>query len=73
MISEDMRRKPDDELREDLVSSREELFNLRFQSSTEQIENPARITELRRGIARIETLLRERQLGIRAESGGGDS
>ena len=65
MIDEDMKRKPDDELREELVSSREELFNLRFQSSTEQIESPARIRELRRGIARMETLLRERQLGIR--------
>jgi len=62
---EEIRNKPDEELREDLANAREELFNLKFQSATEQIESPARIGELRRGIARIQTILRERELGIR--------
>jgi len=65
MRIDEVRGKPDQELREDLVSTRGELFNLRFQSATEQIESPARIRELRRTLARIETVLRERDLGIR--------
>ncbi len=65
MNIDEVRGKPDPELREDLVNTRQELFDLRFQSATEQIESPARIRELRRSIARIETVLRERDLGIR--------
>jgi large subunit ribosomal protein L29 len=48
----------------------EELFNLRFQSATGQIENVSRIRTVRRDIARVKTLLRERQLQ-RAESAAG--
>ena len=65
MNLDDIRSRPDEERRDDLSNAGEELFNLRFQSATEQIENPARIRELRRGIARINTVLRERELGIR--------
>jgi large subunit ribosomal protein L29 len=43
----------------------EELFNLRFQASMSMAKNPARIGQARRDIARIKTILRERQLGIR--------
>ncbi len=64
MKIEDIRNKPSDELQDDLLNTREELFNLKFQSATEQIENPARIQELRRTVARIHTVLRQRELGI---------
>jgi large subunit ribosomal protein L29 len=43
----------------------EELFNLRFQASMAMAKNPARIGQAKRDIARIKTILRERQLGIR--------
>ena len=59
-ISE-FRDKPSEELRADLVNFRRELFNLRFQSATEQIENPSQIRETRRAIARVLTVLRERE------------
>ncbi|MBI1849698.1 MAG: 50S ribosomal protein L29 [Planctomycetes bacterium] len=57
----EFRDKPGDELRADLVNFRRELFNLRFQSATEQIENPSQIRETRRAIARVLTVLRERE------------
>jgi large subunit ribosomal protein L29 len=47
------------ELREQLEKDRQEAFNLRFQSATQQLENPRRIREVRRNIARILTLLHE--------------
>lgn len=43
---------------------KEELFNLRFQLATGQLENPMRIREVRKDIARAKTILRERELGI---------
>lgn len=43
---------------------KEELFNLRFQLATGQLENPARIRDVRKSIARAKTVLRERELGI---------
>ena len=57
----EFRDKPADELRADLVNFRRELFNLRFQSATEQIENPSQIRETRRAIARVLTVLHERE------------
>ena len=45
-----------DELREDLESAKRELFNLRFQNATNQLQNTARITEVRKNIARIQTV-----------------
>ena len=44
-------------LKEDLVSAKKELFNLRFQNATNQLDNTARIGEVRRNIARIETVI----------------
>jgi large subunit ribosomal protein L29 len=44
---------------------KEELFNLRFQSALGQLENPMRVREVRKSIARIKTVLRERELNIR--------
>ena len=52
---------------EELRKAKEELFNLRFQSATGQLENHGRLREVKKDIARIYTVLRERELGIRAE------
>ena len=49
-----------------LREAKEELFNLRFQSATGQLENHGRVRAVKRDIARIYTVLRERELGIRA-------
>jgi large subunit ribosomal protein L29 len=48
------------ELREQLEKDRQELFNLRFQASTQQLDNPRRLRELRKSIARMLTILAER-------------
>jgi large subunit ribosomal protein L29 len=52
----------DTELAHRLAEAKEELFNLRFQSATGQLESSARIPQLRRQVARVETLLREREI-----------
>lgn len=51
---------------EELSKSKAELFNLRFQSATGQLESHGRVRQVKRDIARIYTVLRERELGIRA-------
>jgi large subunit ribosomal protein L29 len=51
---------------EELKKAKEELFNLRFQSATGQLENHGRLAAVKRDIARIYTIIRERELGIRA-------
>lgn len=55
------------EIEQKTVSLKEELFNLRFQLATGQLDNPARIREVRKAIARALTVLRERELGITNE------
>ena len=52
----------DTELEHRLGEAKEELFNLRFQNATGQLDNIARIPQVRRDVARIETLLREREI-----------
>ena len=54
----------DDELAKKLDSLKDELFNLRFQLATGQLENPMRIREIKRNIAKVKTVQRERQLGL---------
>ena len=54
---EDLRSKSASELHADLVAAKKELFNLRFQNATSQLDNTARIREVRRNIARIETIM----------------
>ena len=54
----------DDELRTRLTEAKEELFNLRFQLATGQLTNNRRISTVKRDIARIYTVLRERELGL---------
>ncbi|QIQ85758.1 50S ribosomal protein L29 [Erythrobacter sp.] len=57
---EDLRAKTDDQLIAELTELKREQFNLRFQAATNQLENPARIREVRRTIAKIKTLQSER-------------
>ncbi|MGI6345341.1 MAG: 50S ribosomal protein L29 [Bacillota bacterium] len=52
------------ELKKRLDDLKDELFNLRFRSVTGQLDNPMRIREVRRSIARVQTVLRERELHI---------
>ena len=51
-----------EELNKEVVSLKEELFNLRFQQATGQLENPARMREVKKTIARIKTVITEREL-----------
>jgi large subunit ribosomal protein L29 len=60
----DMRGLDDDELVGKLREAKEELFNLRFQGATGQLENHGRLRAVRKDIARIYTVMRERELGI---------
>ena len=57
MKASEVRRKSGDELREQLLQLKKEQFNLRFQKATGQLENTARVREVRRDIARIKTIL----------------
>ena len=52
------------EIEQKLKSLKEELFNLRFQLATGQLENTARIREVRKSIARMKTVVRHRELGV---------
>ena len=61
MKSEDLRTKSADELKESLVGLRREQFNLRFQRASGQLENTARVRQVRRDIARVKTILRDKQ------------
>ena len=65
MRADELRDLTDLELDQKLDEFKEELFNLRFQNATAQLDNPMRIKEVRRTIARIKTIKRERELGIR--------
>ena len=62
----ELRELTDDRLVDELRKAKEELFNLRFQSATGQLENHGRLRAVRKDIARIYTELRERELGIGA-------
>jgi len=61
----------DDELILKLREAKEELFNLRFQAATGQLESHGRLLAVRKDIARIYTTMRERELGITTEESGG--
>ncbi|GEB77624.1 50S ribosomal protein L29 [Sporolactobacillus inulinus] len=64
MKAEDIRNLTTAEVEENMKSLKEELFNLRFQLATGQLENPARIRAVRKSIARAKTILRERELNV---------
>jgi len=53
-----------DELNMELIDAKKELFNLRFQNATNQLDNTARIHEVRKNIARIQTIITQRKMNI---------
>ena len=57
---EDLRTKSAAELNEELVAAKKELFNLRFQNATNQLDNTSRIKEVRKNIARIQTVITQK-------------
>ena len=57
---EDLKKKSDAQLAQELTDAKKELFNLRFQNATNQLDNTARIKEVRRNIARIQTVITEK-------------
>ena len=61
---EDLKAKSVNELSEDLVAAKKELFNLRFQNATNQLDNTARIKHVRRNIARIQTVMTEKSKAL---------
>jgi large subunit ribosomal protein L29 len=69
----ELREQTDEELTDRLRQSKEELFNLRFQMATGQLANNRRLRVVRQEIARIYTVLRERELGLAVGPGGEDS
>ncbi len=64
LAADDLRDKSDEELVQELRDAKETLFNLRFQAATGQLESHGRLKAVRRDIARIYTIMRERELGI---------
>jgi len=61
---DDLRAKTMDELDVELINAKKELFNLRFQNATNQLDNTARIYDVRKNIARIQTVITQRKLGM---------
>ena len=59
-LVEDLKNKSDVELAQALVDAKKELFNLRFQNATNQLDNTARIKDVRRNIARIQTVITQK-------------
>ena len=63
-LTDELRELHDEELESRLREAKEELFNLRFQTATGQLDNNRRLRTVRHDIARIYTILRERELGL---------
>lgn len=59
---EDLKSKSAEELQVELVNAKKELFNLRFQNATNQLDNTARIKEVRKNIARIQTIITQKAI-----------
>ena len=68
MKASDVQALTDDQLQDELLSLKKEQFNLRFQTATGQIDNTARIREVRRTVARIKTVQGERQAASAADA-----
>jgi large subunit ribosomal protein L29 len=65
MKDKEIRDLTDAELGKRLNDSKDELFKLRFQMATGQLDNPMKLQEVRRKIAKVKTIIRERELGIK--------
>jgi len=63
MNNKDIRNLSNEEIVKKIEEMKEELFNLRFSQATGNLEKPSRIRELRKSVARMKTILRERELG----------
>jgi large subunit ribosomal protein L29 len=61
----DLREKTREELDQELAELKAELFKLRFQHATSQLENPMKLKDVKKNIARVKTIIREMELGIR--------
>ena len=66
MKAQDIRNMSEQELNNKLLSLKEELFNLRFQHATGQLDNPLKIKEIKKDYARVKTVFRERELQANA-------
>ncbi|HTA76299.1 MAG TPA: 50S ribosomal protein L29 [bacterium] len=66
MKSKEIRELNVEQLKQQLISKEEELFNLKIQLSTKQLENPMKIRDARRHVARLKTILREKEKGSKA-------
>ncbi|HRC53971.1 MAG TPA: 50S ribosomal protein L29 [Bacillota bacterium] len=69
MKVQEIRAMSDTDLNRTLVDLKDELFNLRFQLATGQLDNVMRISEVKRSIARVKTIQRQRELGRLAQEG----
>jgi len=61
---EELREKTPEELQGDLTAAKKELFNLRFRNATNQLDNTAVISEARKNVARIQTIITQKQRGL---------
>ena len=67
MKAADVKQKSNDELAEQLIDLRKESFNLRFQRASGQLENTGRVRQVRRDIARVKTIIKERSMSGKGE------
>jgi large subunit ribosomal protein L29 len=67
MKAKEIRQMSEQELNTKLMDLKSELFNLRFQLATGQLDNPMRISSVRKDIARVKTIVREREISVRKE------
>ena len=70
MKASEIRDKTGPELEQELAELKSELFKLRFQLATNQLDNPMRLKDVKKSIARVKTVIRERELGIAVQAGG---
>ncbi len=68
MDANELREKTPDQLRDELANLKKEAFNLRFQQATNQLENTARMRQVRRDAARVKTILNEKAAAAAAEA-----
>ena len=68
MDANELREKTPDQLRDELTNLKKEAFNLRFQQATNQLENTARMREVRHNVARVKTILNEKAAAAAAEA-----
>lgn len=67
MKPDEYRQMDDEQLRLSLTEMNKNLFHLRFQSATDRLETPSEIQKAKRDVARIRTIMRERELGLRGQ------